>query len=105
MVIPEYASKLSELASSLPLVAGRISELAMNDLPAFANTVSDRAMELADKIPWLNLSRPKYVAAATEDKEEDKEAAAEDGFHHTERGVASAVSPAEEELEDPKTFE
>lgn len=99
MVIPEYASKLSELASSLPLVAGRIPELAIG------NTVSDRAMELADKIPWLNLSRPKYVAAATEDKEEDEEAAAEDGFHHTELGVASAVSPAEEELEDPKTVE
>lgn len=94
MAIPEYVNRLPELASSIPLLAGRIPELNMSELCAFAKTVPERAMELADRISWLNLSEPKYEAAATEDELANKEDAAEDGFHDTELGVATPVSPA-----------
>lgn len=104
LAIPEYANRLPELANSLPLLAGRISELAMNDLPALVKTVPHRAMELAERIPWLNTSKPAYVVAATEENEEGKEPMAEDGFHDTELGMAT-IDGSEEELRDPKSFE
>jgi hypothetical protein len=105
MAIPEYVNRLPELASSMPLLAGRIPELNMSELCAFAKTVPERAMELADRISWFNHSEPKYEAAATEDDLANKEAPAEDGFHDTELGVTTPVSPAEEELEDPRNFQ
>ncbi|KAK4692835.1 hypothetical protein P7C71_g4444, partial [Lecanoromycetidae sp. Uapishka_2] len=104
MAIPEYANRFPDLASSLPVLAGRVQNLAMNDLPAFARTVPSRALELAEQIPWPNTLKPKYDISATEDVEEDKVAAAEDGFHDTELGIVTAVGP-EEDIEDPKAFE
>lgn len=95
--VPEYASRLPELATSLPVVFGRISELAMNDLPAFAKTVPDRAMELVEGISWMKELKTRYQRAATEDEDDSKEAAAEDDFGDTEAELATA--------EHPKDFE